>query len=94
MTSSAATAHPADVPIEHIIVIYKDNHTFDNLYGQFTGVNGLDRSGARIQQVDREGNTYQPLPQPLGHGSPDRRFPADLPNAPFSINGYAPPTSW
>jgi acid phosphatase len=91
LTSSAATAQPADVPIEHIIIIYQENHTFDNLYGEFTGANGLDRSGARIQQVNREGNAYQTLPQPLNHGSPDRRFPADLPNAPFSINKYAPP---
>ena len=28
-------------PIEHIVVIYEENHTFDNLYGGWEGVNGL-----------------------------------------------------
>ncbi len=91
LTSSAAAARPADVPIDHIIVIYQENHTFDNLYGEFAGANGLDRPGARIQQVDRQGRAYRALPQPLDHGNPDKRFPDDLPNAPFSVNQYAPP---
>jgi len=90
LSSSAATAQPDDVPIEHIIVFYQENHTFDNLYGQFPGANGLDRPGARVQQVNKEGKPYRTLPQPLNHGSPDKRFPDDLPNAPFLINRYVP----
>ena len=91
LSCSAATAQPKDVPIEHIIVFYQENHTFDNLYGQFPGANGLDRPGARVQQVNKEGKPYRTLPQPLNHGSPDKRFPDDLPNAPFLINRYVSP---
>jgi len=91
LSSSAATAaQPDDVPIEHIIVFYQENHTFDNLYGHFPGANGLDAPGARVQQVNQEGKPYRTLPQPLNHGSPDKRFPDDLPNAPFLINRYVP----
>ncbi|MDQ6713788.1 MAG: hypothetical protein M3Z28_11465, partial [Candidatus Dormibacteraeota bacterium] len=32
--------------INHIVVIYEENHSFDNLYGGWEGVNGL-RAGAR-----------------------------------------------
>jgi hypothetical protein len=38
-------------PIDHIIVIFLENHTFDNLYGKFPGANGLDRPGARVPQA-------------------------------------------
>ena len=99
LTSSSAAAKPADVPIDHIIVIYEENRSFDHLYGEFPGANGLDRSGAKVTQVDRDGEVYRTLPQPLNHGEPhvasrppgpDKRFPGDLPNAPFLINRYAP----
>jgi len=30
----------ADTPIQHVIVIIKENHTFDNYFGQFPGANG------------------------------------------------------
>ena len=33
-------------PINHTIVIFLENHTFDNLYGKFPGANGLDQPGA------------------------------------------------
>jgi acid phosphatase len=97
LSSSAATvarpAQPGDVPIDHLIIFYQENHTFDNLYGQFPGANGLDKPSAGIEQVNEEGKPYKTLPQPLKHGKkPDKRFPADLPNAPFLINPYVPPS--
>jgi len=30
-------------PIEHIVIIFKENHTFDNYFGTFPGVSGLQR---------------------------------------------------
>jgi phospholipase C len=97
LSSSAATAarpaQPGDVPIDHLIIFYQENHTFDNLYGQFPGANGLDKPSARIEQVDEEGKPYRTLPHPLKHANkPDKRFPADLPNAPFLIDPYVPPS--
>jgi phospholipase C len=60
LSCSAATAQPNDVPIEHIIVFYQENHTFDNVYGHFQGANGLERPGAKVQQVNKEGKPYRP----------------------------------
>jgi phospholipase C len=90
-------------PIDHIIVIFLENHTFDNLYGKFPGANGLDRPGARIPQVDRQGRLYTVLPRvainvdyydlpwPFSRIPPfaDLRFPRKPPNAPFLIDAYA-----
>ena len=32
--------------INHIVVIYEENHSFDNLYGGWEGVNGLRNADA------------------------------------------------
>lgn len=83
-------------PIDHIIVIFTENHTFDNLYGLFPGANGLRSPGSRIPQTDKDGNVYPTLPPVLNNdtspGTPDDRFPTDLPNAPFPIDPYVPNT--
>src|SRR5919199_5960545 len=92
-SSSTAMTQPGDdVPINHIIVIYQENHTFDNLFGKFPGANNLGQAGARVPQVDKSGVVYQTLPQPLDTSKKppeaDRRFPDSLPNAPFQIDRY------
>jgi phospholipase C len=70
--------------LEHVVVIYLENRSFDNLYGGFPGANGLRwRDWHRFPQVDSSGHPFQFLPQVAG--SP---FPTDLPNAPFPIEQY------
>src|ERR671932_52959 len=68
--------------LNHIVVIYQENWSFDSLYGKFPGANGLDNAGEAVQQVDRSGNPYVTLPQPLNTTfsppAPDPRFPSDL----------------
>jgi acid phosphatase len=50
--------------IEHIVVIYEENHSFDNLYGGWEGVNGLaSATPANTLQVNQAGNTYACLKQ-------------------------------
>jgi phospholipase C len=41
-TSTAGTggAPPAPIPIKHVVVIVKENHTFDNYFGSFPGAEG------------------------------------------------------
>jgi phospholipase C len=81
--------------INHIVVIYQENWSFDSLYGKFPGANGIDNAGAAAHQVDKDGNPYSALPQPLNTTfSPpvvDPRFPADLPNAPFDMSKFITP---
>ena len=64
--------------INHIIVIYQENWSFDSLYGEFPGANGFDNAGAAVQQVDKTGQPYATLPQPIDtnlHPVPDPRRP-------------------
>jgi acid phosphatase len=90
--------------INHIVVIYEENHSFDNLYGGWEGVNGLaNASAARTLQINQAGNIFNCLMQndvnltspPLSatcadstQGSPV--FTSHFTNAPFSIEQFIP----
>lgn len=78
--------------VNHVVVIYQENWSFDSLYGKFPGANGFDQAAATMPQVDKDGNPYATLPQPLNTtfspAVPDPRFPADLPVAPFDTQKY------
>jgi len=90
--------------INHIVVVPLENWSFDSLYGHFPGADGV--TGANATQVDKNGVAYPALPQPLDSNNepkvapgaptppapPDARFPASLPNAPFDLEQYVPPT--
>ena len=80
--------------INHVIVIYQENWSFDSLYGLFPGANGLANAGAAVKQVDASGKPYTTLPQPLNSTltppGPDPRFPSNLPVQPFRIAPYVP----
>jgi phospholipase C len=71
--------------VKHVVVIYMENHSFDNLYGQFPGADGLkDAKKENIIQVDANGQVYESLP-PIPRSS---AFPTSLPNTYFNIDQY------
>lgn len=90
--------------LNHVIILYLENHTVDNLYSMLPGVNGILSPGAQIAQVDKQDQPYATLPaagislEYAGLGSllanlkdvPDPRFPKTLPNQPFLIDDHAP----
>src|SRR5262245_46196111 len=77
----------AAAPIDHIVVLFLENRSFDHLFGTFPGADGL--ANYRGRQTDATGTAYTTLPQPLGRdGKPDPRFPANLNNAPFSLLSF------
>lgn len=80
--------------IKHVIVIYQENWSFDSLYGDFPGANGISNAGNAVKQVDKQGTLYTVLPQPidttLKPPAPDPRFPANLPVLPFDASLYVP----
>jgi len=96
MPVPAAAASGADVlsRIQHIVVIYQENWSFDSLYGKFPGANGLANDASTVPQVDKNGQPYTVLPQPINTNlkpaAPDPRFPADLPVQPFDASKYVP----
>src|SRR5919197_660582 len=50
--------------INHIVVIYEENHSFDNLYGGWDGVNGrANADAAHTKQVDQAGVLFDCLKQ-------------------------------
>ncbi len=89
--------------IDHIVVIYEENHSFDNLYGGWEGVNGLANADtAHMTQVDQAGLAYECLkqddvnltaPSPLSVACTDSRgFSSHFTNAPFTIDSFIAPT--
>src|SRR4029450_13913300 len=76
--------------IDHIIVIYAENRSFDNLYGIFPGANGIpNATPAQYTQVDRDGTPLPELPPAWRGKEPDPVFPWRMPNRPFRLD--APP---
>jgi phospholipase C len=88
---SGLDAPPAGrAPIDHVIVLFLENRSFDHLFGTYPGADGL--ANYRGKQADKEGVTYATLPAPLGRdGKPDQRFAANLPNAPFAMQSFVGP---
>ena len=80
--------------VNHILVIFEENRSFDSMYATFPGVDGLANAMQAPKQVDRAGHVYATLPQPLDTNvkplAADARFPTDLPNAPFLTAQYVP----
>ena len=95
----AAQAAPVAGPLDrinHIIVIYQENWSFDGLYGKFPGANGLANAGNNVQQVDKTGQPYTTLPAAINTSlkpaAPDTRVPTNLPVAPYDLAPYIPAT--
>jgi len=89
--------------IDHLVVIYEENHSFDNLFGSWPGVDGLNKKPGntpRNTQVDTTGKPLQCLLQkdvnltsPPLTGSPctlpdGSSVQSAFANEPFNIDAY------
>ncbi|GAA4801251.1 acid phosphatase [Olivibacter ginsenosidimutans] len=73
--------------INHVVVIYMENHSFDNLYGEFEGADGISNaSDSAIIQLDDQDKPFTFLPE-IPRSSV---FPVNLPNHYFNIDQYVP----
>jgi phospholipase C len=92
--------------INHIVVIYQENHSFDNLFGNWGGVNGRSASdAAHTLQVNQAGTAFNCLKQvdvnltspPLAATCTDSTtattFSSAFKNAPFAIDAVIPPSA-
>ena len=93
--------------IDHIVVIYEENHSFDNLYGGWEGVNGRlhadpaphdpGRPVRRIRIRACSRTTRTSTSPPLStvcsgvHAAPASPFTSHFRNAPFTIDDYIKP---
>jgi phospholipase C len=92
-SGGAAPAKLTDVG--HVVVIYLENHSFDNLYGGYQGAEGIQHTSAYIPQIDPATKMAYPYSNVKGMeaGLPmtDPHIPANsLPNVPFDITTYVP----
>jgi phospholipase C len=89
--------------VDHIVVIYQENHSFDNLYGGWEAVRGLGAAdAAHSTQVNQAGTPFSCLRQddvnltspPLSATCSDATtaspFTSHFTNAPFKIDDYIP----
>ena len=54
-----AVAQPVGLErIQHLIVIYQENWSFDSLYGKFPGADGIANAGERVGQMKKDGTPY------------------------------------
>src|SRR6185295_2787913 len=92
--------------IKHIVVIYEENHSFDNLYGSWEGVNGVaNATPDKTAQVNQSGTPYScllqndvnlktpPLAATCSDATTGTPFTSHFANAPFTIDDYIPPTA-
>lgn len=84
--------------ISHIVVVFLENRSFDNLFGEFPGADGVANAKDATQK-DAGGAPYATLPAPHGPGALDvsdnpkevRATPwPSLPNKPFAIDKVFP----
>jgi len=91
-TDRHAQSSPVDATlakIQHIVVIYAENRSFDNLYGLFPGADGIAQAPAQaLTQRDLDGSVMPVLPPVWKGKGPefDARFGNALPNRPFRID--------
>jgi acid phosphatase len=99
-TTGTDTTAQLQSKVKNIVVIYAENRSFDNLYGNFPGADGLATvlnadgtpTAAYLAQKDRDGSTLATLPQTWGGvtapGSAvtvTQAQSAGLANAPFDM---------
>lgn len=103
--SASAASGPLD-RIDHFVVIYQENHSFDNLYGGWEGVNGGARAdAAHTTQVSQAGGAFTcllqndvnltspPLPASCTDTTTGTPFTSAFANEPFVIDRFIPATA-
>src|SRR3954451_4371146 len=100
---ASAQAPGADrlATVNHIVVIYQENHSFDNLYGGWEAVRGRSQADpAHTRQVNQAGTPYNcllqndvnltspPLAATCTETTTGTSFGSAFPNAPFLIDSY------
>jgi acid phosphatase len=80
--------------IQHIVIIYAENRSFDNLYGEFPNANGIKFASTESrQQIDTDGHVLPYLPptwlvksKKNEENQADNSYPTLIRNAPYKLN--------
>src|SRR5690348_14966628 len=102
LSAAQAGADQKFAGINHIVVIYEENHSFDNLYGGWEGVNGrANATPGQMAQVRENGVAYTCLLQndvnlsspPQPSDCVDGTITSHFANQPFDIGAYISPSA-
>jgi acid phosphatase len=95
-SSSQAQGRGSLQRIKHIVVIYEENHSFDNLYGRWEGVNG-SKPVTQVSQSETPFTCLQQLdvnlaalPSTCTDTTTGTSFSSAFTNAPFLIDSFIP----
>lgn len=66
--ADTTAAKPGLDKVGHIVVLFLENHGFDNLYGLFPGANGIGNSDGTSAQTDLSGRPFDKLPRVMNVG--------------------------
>jgi phospholipase C len=70
--------------VNHIVVVYQENWSFDGLYGHFPGANGISNaSPGTLRQVDKSGKPLAAAPLPVNGKDVDPNFADIAPTLPL-----------
>ncbi len=75
-TSTATTSKFPITPIKHIVIIQKENRSFDTYFGKFPGADGATSGKMSNGQTVQLGPTPDPMPNDIGHGYLEDFVPA------------------
>jgi phospholipase C len=76
MHSRHAAVNPR-YPIDHIVIIDRENHSFDNLFGTFPGADGMSTAELSNGRTVRLGHTPDHTVLDLGHAGDSAAFAVD-----------------
>jgi acid phosphatase len=85
--------------IKHIVVIYEENHSFDNLYGGWEGENGrkpvtqVGQAGAPLTCLPQDDVNLSGLASTCTDTSTGTSFSSAFTDAPFMIDSFIPANS-
>jgi phospholipase C len=75
--ASASPANPARYPIKHVVIIIKENHSFDNIFGRFPGADGATTAAIAGGQTVALNRTPDHTLLDIGHAGDSATFAID-----------------
>lgn len=83
--ASGARSHRLWRRVNHLIVIYEENWSYDTLLGLDQRGNGIRNAGTQVRQVQRDGTPYKTLPS-----DDPAVIPPGLPPFPYDMKQFVP----
>ncbi|HTR53191.1 MAG TPA: alkaline phosphatase family protein [Kofleriaceae bacterium] len=69
-TTPDASDAPIAIPIKHVVIVVKENHTFDNYFGSFPGADGISQIPTASGTMISPPHAPQNMPRDLCHDHP------------------------